>query len=74
MIEAKGQVPEDGYTSVIGRDRAVKLDGVTGEIDGSIDRLGIGTGDSKTEFADVALRQERESEKKQGDMATCVHR
>lgn len=52
----------------------MKLNGVTGEIDGSLDRLGIGTGDSKAEFAVVALRQERESEKKQGDMATCVHR
>jgi hypothetical protein len=52
----------------------VKLDAITGEIDGSLDRLGIGAGDSKAEFAVVALRQERESVKKQGDMATCAHR
>lgn len=73
VIEPKGQIPEDRYTGIVGVDRAVKLDSIAGQIYGSLDRLGIWAGDSKAEFPVVALREERESEEKNGDMATNAH-
>jgi hypothetical protein len=51
----------------------VKLDSIAGQIYGSLDRLSIWAGDSKAEFPVAALREERESEEKNGDMATSAH-
>jgi hypothetical protein len=46
----------------------MELQGFTGEIDGSFEREGVRPGDFEAEFSGVALRQERESEKKDGEV------
>lgn len=47
-IETEREIADDGEAGVVSGERAVKLGGVAGEIDGSFDGLGVRVGDFET--------------------------
>ena len=67
-VAAERKIAGDQVSGIVGGKGAVKLDRVTGELDGSPNGKTVGAGDFEAKFSGVTLRQERKSEKENAEM------
>jgi len=66
-VAAEGKIADDELTGIVGGERTVELEGVTGEIDGGFEGEGVRAGDFEVECSGVALGVGRKSEKRKSE-------
>lgn len=72
-VASEGEIAGGELAGVVGGERAVELEGVTGEIGGGFEGETVGAGDFEAELSGVALgvsrkREERKSEKEDAEV------
>ena len=66
-IASEEQVAGDELAGLVRRERAVELEGITGEFDGSFQWQAVGTDDLEAEFSGVALGVDRNGQERESD-------
>lgn len=67
-VAAERKIADGDVSGVVGGKGAMKLDRVTGELDGRSNGKTVRTGDFEAKFSGVTLRQKRKSEKENAEL------
>lgn len=68
FITSERKIADDGDAGIVGGEGALELDGVAGEIDGSLDWLAVRADDFEVQFSRIALRKQREGKEKKHEI------
>lgn len=72
-VYAERKIANDGHAGIVRGKRAVELNGVAREIDGSLEWMAIRAGDFYAQFSRIALRKERESDEENREVEKSAH-
>jgi len=73
MVTAEGKIASGEFSGVVGGEGTVELKGVAGEFYRGSDPDAAGTDDLEVKVRGIALRQKRESEKKNSEVEQFAH-
>jgi hypothetical protein len=73
MVTAERKIASGEFSGVVGGERTVELEGLTGEFYRGFEADAAGTDDLEVKVSGIALRQERESEKENTEVEQFAH-